>query len=204
MKSLNIVIILFLVCNIAFAQEFTKEMSQKRDLKIDSISKIDFLSYDYKYLDKAFKIKIPEEVYAKIVKDYNLNPEKIKKYKDSLDIVLMAEFDDWDTVRISGHRINYEWKRVGYHIWMNENEVLELAKKLNIKMPYRLQELFLNNDPKVASEIQNLRTKLFEQYRKEELMMIPTRQLLSLAFKYNPEIMELKNNHQKEHNKQKK
>jgi len=190
MKSLQVVIILFLVFNSASAQQFTKQMIQKRDQKIDSLVKIDFLSYDYKYLDENFKIKIPKEVFDKTVSDYKFYPERIKKHKDSLTVVLVAEFKDEDAARISGLRINYEWKRVGYYTWMSENEILELAKKLNIKMPYRLQELFLNNDPRVKSEIQSLRDKLFLQLAKEEIKTMPVKELLNYGFKYNPELIE--------------
>ncbi|MFD2939395.1 hypothetical protein [Flavobacterium notoginsengisoli] len=198
MKSLHLIIVLFLICNTSFSQEITKEMLEKRDAKIDSLRKIDFLNYNYKYLDKNFKIKIPKEIYEKTVIDYKFYPERINKYKDSLGVVLMAEFKDWDAVRISENRINYQWKRVGHHIWMSENEVLELAKKLNVKMPYRLQELFQNNDPKVASEIQELRNKLFLKFKKEELNTMPSKQLLLFAFTNNPEIIELKNNYHKQ------
>ncbi|CAM3534191.1 hypothetical protein [Flavobacterium chungbukense] len=192
MKSVNIIIILFLVFKTASAQKMTEEMMRKRDLKIDSISKIDFLSYDYKYLDQNFKIKIPKEIFEKTVTDYKFYPERIRNHKDSLGIVLMAEFKDSDASRIAGLRLNYEWKRVGYYTWMSESDVLALAKKLHIKMPYRLQELFLNNDPKVKIELQSLRDKLFLQTGKEEVKTISAKELLNYGFKYNPELIELR------------
>lgn len=175
-----------------FAQEITKEMMLKRDAKIDSLKKIDFLSYKYKYLDENFKIKISKEDFDKAISDYKIYPERIKKYSDSLYVVLMAELKDSDASRIAGLKIDYKWVRFGYHTWMSENEVLALAKKLNVKMPYRLQELFLNNDPKVKTEIQTLRDKLFLQLGKEEIKTMPTRELLNYGFKYNPELIELR------------
>lgn len=197
MKSLNILIILFFAYNSMLSQNITKEFFLKHDAKIDSLTKIDFLSYKYKYLDENFKITIPKEVFEKAVVEYKFFPERIRKYRDSLGVVLMAEFKDFDAARISELRICYEWKRVAYHTWMNEKEVLDLAQKLDIKMPYRLQELFLNNDPKVAAEIQNLRKTLFAQLGKEELMTMPAKQLLLFAFSNNPEIIEMRKNHHK-------
>ncbi|RYJ39082.1 hypothetical protein NU08_1920 [Flavobacterium anhuiense] len=192
MKSLNIIIILFLVFNSMFAQEITKEMILKREAKIDSLTKIDFLSYKYTYLDGNFKIIMPKEVFDKTVINFKFYPERIKKYIDSLGVALMAEFKDSDAARIAELRINYQWKRVGYYAWMSENEVLALAKKLNVKMPYRLQELFLNNDPKVKTEIQTLRDKLFLQLGKEEIKTMSTKELLNYRFKYNPELIEIR------------
>lgn len=192
MKAFNILIALLLAGNAAFSQNSTKEKFQKQDAKIDSLRKIDFLSYKYKYLGENFKIKIPNEIYKKTVEEYKFFPERIKTYRDSLSVVLMTEFKDWDAARISELRICYEWKRVGYHTWISELEILNLAKKLNVKMPYRLQEMFLNNDPKVKSEIQNLRNKLYAKSGNEEIKKMPTDKLLLYSFKNNPEVVELR------------
>lgn len=194
MKSLNILIILFLACNTTFSQNFSEEMMKEKDRKIDSLKKIDFLRYNYKYLDKDFKIKIPKEVYEKTFIDYKFIPGRIRNHRDSLGVVLTAEFKDLDAARIAELRIMYTWQRVGHYTWMSENEVLELAKKLNIKMPYGLQELFLKNDPKVKSQIQNLRDKLYLELKKEEIKTMPVNQLLNYGFKYNPELIELRKN----------
>ncbi|MFD1605639.1 hypothetical protein ACFSJW_03485 [Flavobacterium artemisiae] len=197
MKSLNILIILFLVSSPIFSQDNIEEITHKKDIKIDSIVKIDFISYKYKYLDENLKIKIPKELYEKMLIDSKLNPERIKKYSDSLEVILKAEFNDDDAARIAQLRITYSWERVGLHIWKNKDEVIEIAKKLNIKHPYRLQELFLNNDSKVSMEIQNLRITLYQNFGKVELMMMPTKQLMPFAFSNNPEIIERRNNHHK-------
>ncbi|MFB9080811.1 hypothetical protein ACFFLS_21950 [Flavobacterium procerum] len=192
MKSLYILITILLCSGSVFSQEQIQQILQEKNKKNDSLVKIDFLGYKYKYLDENFKINIPKDIYEKTFTDYKFIPGRIKNYRDSLGVVLIAEFKDNDAARIAGLRINYTWKRVGYHTWMSENEILALAKKLNIKMPYRLQELFLNNDPKVKSEIQNLRDKLFLELKKEELKTMPTQELLRYGFKYNPELVELR------------
>ncbi|WP_281234107.1 hypothetical protein [Flavobacterium gelatinilyticum] len=203
MKSLKIFFLFFFACNCLFSQEITQEFLQKRDAKIDSLTKIDFLKYKYKYLDKNYKIKIPKEVYEKTVIEYKFIPERLNKYRDSLGVVLMAEFKDWDAERIAEHRICYTWKRVGHHVWKSEDEVAAIAKKLKIKQPYRLQELLNKNDSKVAAEIQNLRDTLFQKFNKEEVKTMPADKLLLFAFTNNPEVIELKKNAYKNKQKQK-
>lgn len=190
MKSLSILIISFLFYNSMFSQKNINE-TDRQDIKIDSLLKIDFLSYNYKYLDKDFKIKIPKDVYEKTFIDYKFIPGRIKNYKDSLGVVLMAEFKDWDAVRIASIKIGYTWQRMGYHLWMNENETQELAKKLQVKVPYRLKEMFVNNDPKVKSEIQNLRDKLFLKLGNENIKKMSPNDLLNYALKNNPELIEV-------------
>ena len=106
----------------------------------------------------------------------------------------MAEFKDWDAARIAELKLTYTWERVGFHLWKNKDEVEEIAKRLNIKHPYRLQELLLRNDPKVSVEIENLRNKLFTKFNAEELKTMPSDKLLLFAFSNNPEIMELRKN----------
>ncbi|GAA3768231.1 hypothetical protein [Flavobacterium ginsengiterrae] len=204
MKSLNILVILFLVSSPMFSQDNIQEILHKKEIKIDSLRKIDFIGYKYKYLDENLKIKVSKELFDKMLIEYRFDPVKIKKYSDSVNVILMAEFKDDDAYRFAQLKITYSWERVGLHIWKNKEEVIELAKRLNIKHPYRLQELFLNNDPKVSAEIQNLRITLFEQFRKEELMMMPAKQLLPFAFSNNPEIIELRDNHHKKRHKDKK
>lgn len=160
--------------------------------KIDSLSKIDFLSYNYKYLDKDFKFKISRKKFEKSIEKHKFYPERLRNYKDSLGVVLMAEFNDWDAARIAELKITYSWERVGYHLLKNKDEVIEIAKKLNIKYPYRLQELLLRNDPKVSTEIEKLRNKLFLSFEKKELKTMSSKQLLSFAFSNNPELIKLR------------
>lgn len=195
MKSFNILIIALLSFTSTFSQENKEKISRENNPKIDSLVKIDFLSYKYKYLDKNFKIKIPKEVYEKTFVAYHFIPEKTKTYKDSLSVVLMAEFKDWDAQRIASLRINYTWQRLSYYLWMNEKEVLDLAKKLKIKMPYRLKELFVANDPKVKSEVLNLKNKLYLKFGNEDIKKMSGDELLNFAFKQNPEIMKDRNKH---------
>ncbi|MCA1918734.1 MAG: hypothetical protein LDL38_05000 [Flavobacterium piscis] len=187
MKQINIIIIFLLIFNTMFSQDNLNKFA-----KIDSLSKIDFLSYNYKYLDKDFKFKISRKKFEKSIEKHKFYPERLRNYKDSLGVVLMAEFNDWDAARIAELKITYSWERVGYHLLKNKDEVIEIAKKLNIKYPYRLQELLLRNDPKVSTEIEKLRNKLFLSFEKKELKTMSSKQLLSFAFSNNPELIKLR------------
>lgn len=187
MKQINIIIIFLLIFNTMFSQDNLNKFA-----KIDSLSKIDFLSYNYKYLDKDFKFKISKKKFEKSIEKHKFYPERLRNYKDSLGVVLMAEFNDWDAARIAELKITYSWERVGYHLLKNKDEVIEIAKKLNIKYPYRLQELLLRNDPKVSTEIEKLRNKLFLSFEKKELKTMSSKQLLSFAFSNNPELIKLR------------
>lgn len=195
MKSFCILIIAFLSYTSTFSQEIKEKTLREKDAKIDSLVKIDFLSYKYKYLDKNFKITIPKEVYEKTILEYKFYTERIRTYKDSIIVVLAAELKDEDASRIASLRINYSWKRLSYYLWMKEDEVLELAKKLNVKMPYRLKELFEKNDPKVKSEILNLKDKLYLKLGNEDIKKMSGNELLNFAFKHNPEIIKERNKH---------
>lgn len=194
MKSLKMLLILLLTYCATFAQKTSSEMLQKQGRKIDSLREIDFIGYKYKYLDKDFKFKISEKEYQQSIKKNKFYPEKIATYRDSLGVVLMAEFKDWDVARIAELKITYTWERVGYHLWKNKEEVKEIGQRLNINHPYRLQELLLRNDPKVSDEIENLRTKLFLKSGKEELKTMSSDKLLLYAFSNNPEVIELRKN----------
>jgi hypothetical protein len=184
-KNIFIFTLLFGI-NIGFSQNISNSK------KIDSILKIDFLNYNYKFLDKSFKIVVKKDVYDKSFKDYKFTTNENFKYADSLSVVLMAEFNDWDVARIAKLRITYTWERVGYYLWKDESEILELAKRVNIDQPYRLQELIKNNDEKISNEIDNLRKKLFLNFGENELKTMPLDQLLSFSFKNNPNIIKFK------------
>ncbi|PXY42229.1 hypothetical protein DMB65_03075 [Flavobacterium cheongpyeongense] len=186
MKLLSIIVI-FLLTNITFSQD-----SISNSKKLDSILKTDFLSYNYKYLDKTFKINIKQDVYNKSLTEHKFILNKTFNYSDSLNVVLMAEFNDWDATRIANLRITYSWDRVGYYLWKEKDEIIEIAKKNNIHHPYRLQELIKNNNEKVSIEIDELRKKLFLQFGNIDLKTMTVDQLLAFSFKNNPKVVKLK------------
>ena len=88
---------------------------------------IDYLAYNYKYLDSNFAIHIDSIEFNETVTEYKFIKERITKYQDSLGVVLMREFGDWDKMRLGKSRITYTWDRVGYHLWKNEDEIKKIA-----------------------------------------------------------------------------
>jgi hypothetical protein len=132
--------------------------------------------------------------FNKTLKNYKFIEKRINTYSDSLSVVLMNEFGDWQKNRIAKLRITYKWERVGYHIWENEDFVKELAKNHKIKMPYELQEKFY--EPKGNSEIilivKNLRKKLHQKFKKDTLKTMSNKDLMKFAFNNNPEVIRLK------------
>jgi len=173
-------ILLLLNVSLVIAQENAKEF--------------DYLNHSYQFLDKDFKININSEEFNNAVKEYKFIRERINTYSDSLSVVLMNEFGDWKKTRIAKLRITYQWERVGYHLWKNEDFVKKLAKSQTIKMPYELQEKFYN--PQGNSEInliiESLRKKLLENFNNDALKTMSNKDLMKFAFNNNPEVIKLK------------
>ncbi len=126
MKLLSVIILIFLTFAVDLLSQNIKEFNdfdfkafkQKRD----SLRKFDFLSYNYRLITKDYQIKIDDKTFKKGVAKYKFVPEGINDYKDSLAVVCMIEFDDWDKTHIAVNRIGYTWLRLGYHTWQTKVE----------------------------------------------------------------------------------
>ncbi|QTE21430.1 hypothetical protein [Polaribacter cellanae] len=131
---------------------------KQKDLKMDSLSKIDFLNKNYKYLDDNFNISISKETFDKAIKKYKFIKSRIRKYKDSLSVVLAYELGDEDASRIAKTRIGYTWLRLAYHIWLSEKECKKIGKNFGFTHPYRFKEFIIddtNNEIKRLNLIDN-------------------------------------------------
>ena len=87
----------------------------------------------------------------------------IKKYNDSLGVVMMLEFDDWDKCRIACLQVGYSWLRLGYHTWRTEAEIKKIAKSVGITHPWRMQQYLnddANNAPFVLDFFKSLKFKI--------------------------------------------
>jgi hypothetical protein len=124
--------------------------------------------------------------------EYKFIDDREGNYLDSLGVVLMAEFKDWDAARIAELRITYSWDRVGHHLWKDKKEAEALGKNLDIKMPYRFQELLDKNDEKIVPIINDLRKKMFLLFRDDAIKDMTVKKLLAFAFKNNPDVLKLK------------
>jgi hypothetical protein len=162
--------------------------------QIKPIKDINYLTHNYSTLDKDFNIKINTNDFNRTVEKYKFIRERINTYRDSLGVVLMYEFGDWTKARKGELRITYSWKRVGYHIWENEEYVKKLAKRQNINLPYELQKMFYNpdNNLELISIIKNLRNKLCLKFKSDTLKVINNKNLMKFAFNNNPDVFQLR------------
>jgi hypothetical protein len=106
---------------------------------------IDYFSHPYKYLDKNLKISITNNEFQNTIIKYNFFSDRIEKYNDSLNVVLMAEFNDWDHARFAKMRLTYSWLRLGYHLWLSENDTKKMAKKYGYTLPYLFKEFLIKS-----------------------------------------------------------
>jgi len=192
LKNNQILFIIFILIFTNFYSQNKRLSKEEFRIKIDSLTKIDFLSYNYKYLDKNYKIIIPSDTFQNTIVKHKFYPERIKKYSDSLGIALMAEFSDWDTERIAKLRITYSWQRIAYTLWLNEKESEEMGMKYGFQHPYRFQE-YLNDDNKqdevMKKFLSDLRKKVFETSKDEKANTMNNYDFLNLSFRTNPQML---------------
>lgn len=174
-----------------------------------SAQTIDYLTYDYKYLDENFQISIPSEVFQAGIAKYKFYPDMINSYRDSIAVVTMIEFDDWTKSRRADLALTYSWKRLGYHLWMDENEAEEFAKKFGFEHPWRMKvflvdenntnpdvELFFKKHRKQVAHSKIVKELINEveneipperNYKAPDFMSLDRSSFLTQAFRYNPE-----------------
>ena len=102
MRHYFIYLILFFYVGNAFGQQ--NEIIVMMNAKAKTI---DYFSHPNKYLDKNLKISITNNEFQNTIIKYNFFSDRIKKYNDSLNVVLMAEFNDWDHARFAIMRLTY-------------------------------------------------------------------------------------------------
>ncbi|MCG8578902.1 MAG: hypothetical protein MI866_03245 [Bacteroidales bacterium] len=201
-KHLSFTLLCFLAVQQISAQKLSleewakKDSTQRSELlkarrkKIDSLKTIDYLSYDYKYLNRDFEIKMSSRKFQKTMEKYDFIPQRIVSYKDSLSVVLMTEFNDWNQANISQFCITYSWFRLGYHIWQTSDEAQDFAAQFGIKHPWRMREFLVdesNTDPIIAEFFKDLQFKVEEETRKTNLDSLNREALLNKAFRSNPQ-----------------
>jgi hypothetical protein len=165
---------------------------KKKELKIDSLKKIDFMNMEYKFLDSDFNIKIKKNEFKKIVSNKYV---ELNNYNDSLMTILQYELGDNDAVNIAFHRILFSWKKLGYYIWEDEFKAKKVAKIFCFNHPY----LFLKY-LKDVNIVNSRKTKLINEIRskmkKEGVKIYDSISydiLLKQAFRKNPERINEKN-----------
>ena len=172
---MKITILAICICLVSYAQEKEED--------------IDFLTYNYKYLDRNHQIIIDSLTFQENVKKYKFIPDRIKMYKDSLLVVTMLNFDDWRNASNAVLEITYTWEALSYYLWMNEKETEDFARSLGIAHPWRMKE-FLRSEPNTNTQVNTFFTQLKRKVVKHTGKEIPTtmtrKKFLNYVFKVNP------------------
>lgn len=162
---------------------------------IDQIINFNFFDYNYKYLNNHFEIEIDEINYQKALEKYNFRKDIRFNYQDSLKVILLIEFDNFDYARIGSLQLTYTWNRVGLHTYENTDFLKKTANSNGLKHPYLfIKELRheKNDNKDLLDIIINLRKKLYKKFDKDSIDSFNRRELLKFAFKNNPVVHELR------------
>ncbi|WP_326983170.1 hypothetical protein VUJ46_01070 [Chryseobacterium sp. MYb264] len=181
-------------------------VKENKQIKVDSLIQIDYLAYSFKYLNKDFKILIDNNSFNKSLKENHYIEERIKNYSDSLGVVLMYELNDWDATRIAKQQITFSWKRLGYYLHRSDRDLKNLNIKYEYKHPYLMFRHFKSNDEESEfkkAEINRIKNILVTDFKQDYNMItkLSNEEILNKSFELNPEIIRMRNEAAKEHQK---
>ena len=149
---------------------------------------IDYLSYKYKYLDKNYNIHINSTDFNKAVEKYQFYPNKIRNYNDSLGVIMMIEFDDWQKCNVATNVVGYSWVRLSYHLWLTVDESKKLAKSFKINHPWRMKQFLIdenNKNKNVVKFFEDLKLKIYNKNQAIKFEGLNRSKILNLALSLN-------------------
>ena len=183
---------------------------QARNSKIDSLKKIDFIHYDYKYLDSDFKIVMDESLFKETLSAFEFYEDRISGYEDSISVVLMHQFKDWDAARIAKIHILYSWERLGHYLHYSATEAKKVGEELGFEHPYLARAYMGDGGDRRSIEKEKIRKRELDRLigilsvellkQEAELKSLTGDDLLKLAFHNNPVIMEKRRQFEMEQN----
>ncbi|PXY02782.1 hypothetical protein DF185_01430 [Marinifilum breve] len=151
----------------------------------------DYLSHKYEHLDENFKIHIESVKFDSIMTKYQYAPQRVDSWRDSLSVVLMGEFGNWDQQRIACNRISYSNLKTSYYLWITPEEVKQMAEKRGFKHPYRFYEYFRYHENKwdngMKSFMEKLRKKVASVSERKDVLEMDNRSFLREALKLSPQ-----------------
>ena len=171
-------------------------LAQKAEIAPANYKTIDYLNFPYKYLDKNFKINISDQLFQEsLVKNQFIASRVVgKKYTDSLSVVLMAEFGNWEQARLAQFKISYGWERVGAHLLIPAEDAKKLGKKYGQLYPYNMS-VFLrsekNHDAYLKDLFKNLRLELFKITGDQKVNQLSISKLMDEANRKSPDRIKL-------------
>jgi hypothetical protein len=182
---------------------FKTQVKNNNNTVIIPTSNQNYLAFPYTLLDSHYKLNLSSERFRFFVEKYHYNEANIKNYSDSLQVVLMAELNDWQKARSAHLQITYTWQRVGQHIWQSEQQCEKLAKQIGIDQPF----LFISYLKNSSNKNDQLYTMVYCQLRKQLLATLqdpsisdlPPDLLLKKAFANHPSILAMKQEVESKH-----
>jgi len=179
-KSIFCIICIFCSINVTQSQNYV----------LQRFDEIDYLAYKYRYLDQNYKIHINSRVFNQAVEKYKFYPEKIRNYTDSLAVVMMLEFDDWQKCNFATNVVAYQWARLSYHLWMTEDETRKFADSFGIHHPWKFK-LFLIDDANknkiVVDFFEDLKKNIINKNSNVKFDGLNRDKILSMAARLNPQ-----------------
>jgi hypothetical protein len=158
-------------------------------LEYEKYKDYDYLGHKYKNLTDDYKIIISNADFQKTMDKYSIYPDRIRTFKDSLGVVMLDEFGNETQARIAKLKVGYTYLRVGYHIWLTEEETKELNNRYSFTHPYELRK-FIGDasrwDDYMKSFMKDLRNELYKVTEKKEIFELDTEPFLSIALRYSP------------------
>nr|WP_314494425.1 hypothetical protein [uncultured Chryseobacterium sp.] len=160
--------------------------------QIQNISNKEFITRRYKNLDENFNIKMSSKNFNETINRYRFIRSSIQTYEDSLNVALINEFNDWTLTRKAFSRITFSWKKVGYELWLDEDEARSLGAKYKFKRAYELKlyvEEGKTQDVDLQKLIDNIRKKVYESSKDEASLTCSVHNLLNYAYTNNPQVI---------------
>lgn len=174
--------------NFCFAQSFNEEEILK---KRDSLIKLNFIDREYKYLDNDFNIiGLDSVAFQNSILKYKFSfrhlPELRKQ--DSVKVALMTEFEDWEHTRLAALRINFNWTRLSYYLWLSPAESKIASSEFGFNHPYRFYK-FLKDSTIVTRQKTSFFNSLLKKMNQREIFLdddFSYNQILNKALVENP------------------
>ena len=211
MKLFNVTFLFSLIlisCNTSKNKKspFSHITIESVNREIDSFCKIDFLDYNYKYLDKDYNIIISKEEFEFAKKKRNFNNFPIHTYRDSLSVVLSYELNSHHGARIAANSLTFKWKRMEFYLWRDVEEIKRIGYSFNITHPWRFYEFLrdsTNHNKEKMALLNDLKARV-ENETEKQLEIYPYDKFLNRTFKLNPERIKSMNEYVRQKNSKRK
>jgi hypothetical protein len=163
----------------------------------DSLLQLNYLDYDYLYLNYRFEFNNSEIICNE---DLKMKLERASNYQDSLDIVLYEELRDDFKTYIAFNRILMKWEKIALFLWLTVDECKNISKNLGIDHPYRFYKFLISEDENIAREDLLASSKQKVEKKMNTIFNEDTnKELLNWMFKHNPDRIALQNRLMKSH-----